>query len=335
MAYLDQAEADQLYSTGGTAGVVIAALGWGALSNTEKQAYLEQASLRFNGLPWPDALDTEDKRKAATGDLEDVLDLAFLMYVRELVDSEGRLTRDLVEDEHGREQLTAFSDLPTDVAALLLPLFPSTVVVPLAPGPGETTAQAAERTARAALYTAQATAEPPTTAETNLQVGLAAQYQGQAALNTALAAGQGALTRLRGAKAQRLEAPETAAPMAIDGEGVTSTWWRYSFMAGSATEPLTGAAFAALGLRSDTPILPVLEWPSGARFVTLAVPVASPPLVRVFPLQTPAHIGLQTLYMARDAEPITVDGTPCYIWREGQPREYSTMGGGLYLEQAY
>ena len=170
MAYQTAAQAKSYFDLR-----AVAPVGWASLTDPQIGVYLEQASVRFDSLPWPSNFDTEAVRVA-----NDVILGAFYEYTRALVEYQGTPPPGQRDRDETDEAFASFYDLPDAVFARLTTIFPevsgiatarqatATTMVgdtAVAYDPNqETASQAAERFARAELIKAQ-TGEVLTEAE--------------------------------------------------------------------------------------------------------------------------------------------------------------------------
>ena len=162
MAYRTAAQAKSYFDLR-----AIAPVGWDGLTDPQIGVYLEQASVRFDSLPWPSAFETEAQRVAS-----DVVLGAFYEYVRALVEFRGTPPAGQRDREDADPAFASFYDLPDAVFARLTTVFPevsgiaaarqatatTTVggqIVQFDPAQ-ETASQAAARFAEAELLKAQA-----------------------------------------------------------------------------------------------------------------------------------------------------------------------------------
>ena len=211
---------------------------YGAYSEAEVEAFAEQASIRFDSLPWAADFNTEALRVASPIVLGAWYDL-----LGRLIDVNGVLTFELSEGRTFGH--AAFNDLPLTVTSRLAPLFPTAFTTIAATGPGESDAQATERLARAAKLTAETgEVDDDATSERALRAAQAAKLTAEA---TAIAAGGGvdetaAQAAERLARAAKLNA-EAAAIIAGDaGESAAQVAER---MARAAKLNAEAAAIAA------------------------------------------------------------------------------------------
>ena len=121
MAFQTNAQADTYYTT-----KAVKPFGWDDLSNTQKDIYLESASNRFLALPWQTSFEGQANIIANASLLG-----AFYQFLNYLVKNEGKL-ENIFGDTKEPEELNALSDLPSNVASIVLPfLEPSKLSIDL------------------------------------------------------------------------------------------------------------------------------------------------------------------------------------------------------------